>query len=479
MSGYIEGESRQQASMLPALLEDYVGEAHLVRVIDRFVEFQDLCKLGFERFEPAATGRPGYDPRLMLKLYLYGYLNRVRSSRRLESESRRNVELMWLLQKLAPDFKSIADFRRDNGKAIKALCRQFTVFCIDQGLIKGELIAIDGSKFAGVNHKGRNFNAAKLAKRLKTLEEKINGYLKELDANDAADTSGPPPDRKAVQEALKILEARKAELQGYQAALATSGERQVSLTDPDARAMKAGAGGAVVGYNVQMAVDAEHKLIVNFDVTNDGNDLNQLAPQALAAQKILNAEKLEVVADAGYAKGTQYADCEAAGITAYVPDCAGHDNEHHGKFGKDRFSYDATRDEYRCPADAILSYAGTLTRKGRPVRRYTTTACSGCALRLQCTGDQRGREITRVPGAEAVERMALRTREYPDKVRRRKEIVEHPFGTIKRTMQQGYFLMRRFGNVSTEISLTVLCYNLRRVTNILGIESTMKALQPV
>ena len=478
MSGYIQGQSREQGSLLPGLLDDYIGEGHLVRVIDRYVECQDMRSLGFERFEPAATGRPGYDPRLMLKLYLYGYLNRLRSSRRLESESQRNVELMWLLGKLSPDFKSIADFRRDNGPAVRALCREFSVFCVSQGLMKGELVAIDGSKFAGVNHKGRNFNADKLAKRLAALDEKIAAYLKELDANDAADPSGPPPDQAAVREALKVLEARKTQLQGHQKALAASGERQICLTDPDARAMKSGGGGAVVGYNVQTAVDATHKLIVNFEITNDGNDRNQLAAQAQAAKSLLGVEHLEVVADAGYADGEQYALCQDSGITAYVPECPGNNNEHRGRFGKQRFVYDPAGDTYRCPAGETMRFRGTSLTGGQLMRLYRTPACDGCALRDRCTDNKRqGRVITRMPHAAAVEAMAQRVKEQPDKIQRRKEIVEHPFGTIKRTMNQGYFLTRRFPKVTTEMSLTVLCYNLRRVINILGAEGMMQSLK--
>lgn len=479
MSGYIQGQSRDQGSLLPGLLDDYVGEAHLVRVIDRYIECQDMRSLGFERFEPAATGRPGYDPRLMLKLYLYGYLNRVRSSRRLESESGRNVELMWLLGKLSPDFKSIADFRRDNGLAVRALCREFSVFCIRQGLIKGDLVAIDGSKFAGVNHKGRNFNADKLTKRLTALDEKIAAYLKELDANDAADTSGPPPDQAAVHKALKALEARKNQLQSHQQTLTASGERQISLTDPDARAMKSGGGGAVVGYNVQTAVDATHKLIVNFQITNDGNDRNQLAVQAQAVKSLLGVEHLEVVADAGYADGEQYTQCQESGITAYVPACPSNNNEHRGLFGKQRFAYDATADTYHCPAGETMIFRGTSLHGGQNIRLYRTPACEGCALRNQCTDNKRqGRVITRSPHAAAVEAMTNRIKEHSDKIKRRKEIVEHPFGTIKRTMNQGYFLTRRIPKVTTEMSLTVLCYNLRRVINILGAKGMMQSLTP-
>jgi transposase len=473
---YIQGQDRDQRGMFPALLDDYVPEGHLVRIVDRYTEVQDLAALGFGRAEPAATGRPGYDPRLMLKLYLYGYLNRVRSSRRLEAEAQRNIELMWLLGKLAPDFKTIADFRRDNGPAVRLLCRGFSEFCVRQGLMKGELVAIDGSKFAGVNHKGRNFNADKLQRRLQELDQKIAAYLKELDANDAADEGQGRADPEAVRQALHLLESRKAQLRQHQQALQSSGERQVSLTDPDARAMQSGGGGAVVGYNVQMAVDAHHKLIVNFEICNDGNDRNQLADQAQAAQQILGNKQLEVVADAGYAHGTEYARCEQAGITAYVPQCPGHNNDHHGLLGKQRFVYDPATDTYRCPADQLLTYRGS-KRPGE--RRYRTDACSGCALLRQCTRDQRhGREIIRMPDAAAVEAMARRVQRHPDKTKLRKTIVEHPFGTIKRSMNQGYFLTRRLPKVTTEMSLTVLSYNLRRVFNILGAQKMMQALQP-
>jgi transposase len=477
--GYIESESREQVTMFPARLDDYVGEAHLARVVDRFIELQDLRELKFERFEPAATGRPGYDPRLMLKLYLYGYLNRVRSSRRLETEATRNVELMWLLGKLAPDFKSIADFRRDNGEAIRRLCREFTLFCVRAGLIKGELIAIDGSKFAGVNHKGRNLNDQKIAERLRRLDEKIGEYLKQLDANDQAEADQARPDDSAVRAALKLLEQRKAELLVHRQALAASGEKQISLTDPDTRAMKSGAGGAVVGYNVQMAVDAEHKLIVDFEATHDVNDRNQLARQALAVKTLLGADALAVVADAGYAHGAQYAKCEQAGITAYVPECPTHNNEARGLFGKQRFVYDPVADHFHCPAGQTLAYASTATRAGKLVRLYRTPACASCALRAQCTRAQEGgREIARVPFADATDAMVARAQNHPDILRRRKEIVEHPFGTIKRAMNQGYFLLKRFPKVTTEMSLTVLSYNLRRVMNILGAKNLIQALQP-
>lgn len=317
--GFIGGESRDQSSMFPARRDDYVGADHPIRVIDRYVEVQDLRALGFARFEAAATGRPGYDPRLMLKLYVYGYLHRVSSSRRLESEASRNVELMWLLGKLVPDFKSIADFRRDNGVALRSLCRSFSLFCVSQGLMKGELIAIDGSKFAGVNHRGRNFSAERLAQRLAVLDAKIAAHLEAMDRHDA-DEASTAPDAEAVRQALSQLQARKTELEGHQQALKQTGATQVSLTDPDARAMRGGTGGGgLVGYNVQTAVDAAHKLIVTFEVTQDGNDRNQLSRQARAAQEILGVKTLTVVADAGYANGAELPACEAAGITAYVP----------------------------------------------------------------------------------------------------------------------------------------------------------------
>lgn len=478
--GYIRGESREQETMFPARLDDYIGEAHIARVIDRFIELQDLRKLKLVRFEPASTGRPGYDPRLMLKLYLYGYLNRVRSSRRLEAEALRNVELIWLLGKLSPDFKSIADFRRDNGEAIRGLCREFTLFCVRAGLIKGELVAIDGSKFAGVNHKGRNLSERKIAERLRRLDEKIQEYLRQLESNDQAESDQERPDAGAVRAALQLLEQHKAELQGLQKALADSGEKQVSLTDPDTRAMKSGTGGSLVGYNVQMAVDAEHKLIVHFEATNDINDRGQLAAQAQAVKDVLKAETLTVVADAGYAHGTEYERCEAAGIIAHVPVCDTHNNEDHGLFGKQRFIYDSRTDQYHCPAGATLSHVSTSDPYGRPMRIYRTSACKGCALRNQCTRSKRtGRQIVRMPNADATDRMVARGQTHPDILKRRKELVEHPFGTIKRSMDQGYFLLKRFPKVTTELSLTVLSYNMKRAMNILGTQGLMQALETV
>lgn len=343
----------------------------------------------------------------------------------------------------------------------------------------GELVAIDGSKFAGVSHKSRNFNAEKLARRLALLDEKIAAYLKALETNDDAEAGSAKPDRETIRQALKALEAKQTELRTHQAALAGSGDRQISLTDPDSRAMNSGSGGAVVGYNVQLSVDAAHKLIVDFEVTNDGNDRNPLAPQAKAAKDLLQVDHLDVVADAGYAHGAQYAACEAAGITPYVPDCETHNNEHHGRFGKQRFAYDGERDQYRCPAGEILTYAGTSSYAGHPGRRYRTPACTGCAWRDRCTGRTRhGREIVRVQHAEAVEAMARRVENHPEKLKQRKELVEHPFGTIKRTMNQGYFLLKRIPKVTTEMSLTVLCYNLRRVVNILGTENLMRHWVP-
>lgn len=475
---YIQGEHRVQATLFPEVLDDYVGAGSVVRVIDRFVDYQDLRGLGFERWEPAETGRPGYDPRVLLKLYVYGYLNRVRSSRRLEREAQRNIEVLWLLGKLVPDHKTIADFRRTNGEGIRGLCRAFSAFCVEQELMRGEWVAIDGSKFAGVNSAARNVNAQQLARRLERVEQQIAGYLEELEQNDAAEAGVEESAPEAVRAALQELEVRKAQLQEQQRQLAASGERQLSLTDADARSMKAG-GGVVVGYNVQIAVDGEHKLIAEFEVTNAGNDRGQLATQAQAAKQVLGVSQLEVVADGGYAHGSEYARCEAAGITAYVPDCGTNNNEKRGRFGKARFVYDAAADRYRCPAGEWLSYVGSRRCGQERERVYRTSACGGCALRAQCTADQhRGREITRAPHADAVERMAARVQTHPDKIKKRKELAEHPFGTIKRGMQQGYFLMKRLPKVTTEMSLTVLCYNLRRVLNILGPEKLLQSWAP-
>src|SRR5229473_1052128 len=469
---HIEGQDRQQSVLFPPTLDEYVEVDNPVRVIDAYVDVQDLGGLGFARVEPKATGRPGYAPGDLLKLYLYGYLNRLRSSRVLEQEAQRNVELMWLLKRLSPDFKTIADFRKDNGGAIRQMCRAFTLFCQEQGLIKGELVAIDGSKFVAVNNPGRNFTEDKLTRRIGVLEQHIGEYLEALERNDVQDPGAPS--REDITRALKHLKENHANAKARLTQLQESGESQLSLTDADARSMKAGAAN-IVGYNVQTVVDAGHKLMVTFDVNNACNDRNQLSSMALEAKTALNTRTLTVVADVGYCNAEEVAICMENGITPYVPRPKRGGNEKRGLYGKDRFCYQ--RDSYTCPAGEILAYQSTSLHQGRPVKIYGTPACKTCLQRSHCTTSKvKGRIITRSLHEDALDAMAKRVKAAPEMMRARKGIVEHPFGTIKRAWNQGYFLMRGLANVRTEMSLTVLAYNLRRVINILGTQKLLAVL---
>src|SRR5215831_5202676 len=351
---YIRGTSRHQITLFPETVEDYITEDNPVRFIDAFVTSLDLGQLGFQRAQPAETGRPAYDPSDLLRLYLYGYLNRVRSSRLLERETKVNIEVMWLLGKLTPDFKTIADFRRDNLKALKEVCREFTLLCRKLGLFGGQLVAVDGSKFKAVNGRRRNFNAQRLKKAMHLLDEKINGYLKSLDAADAddPDPDRPPPSAADLQAKIATLQERKAKYQSLSDELRTNGAKQVSVTDKDARSMIVHFNSTDVCYNVQTAVDEKHQLIVEHEVTNDPTDHAHLAEMAVRAKEMLQVEQLEVVADMGYYDGAEVKRCAAAGITTYIPKPITSVNRRRGLFTKQDFSYNEAKDCYRCPAGA-------------------------------------------------------------------------------------------------------------------------------
>jgi transposase len=473
---YIRGESRQQMYLLPEAIDDYVGAENPVRFVDVFVEQLDLVALGFVHATPAETGRPPYDPGDLLRLYLYGYLNRIRSSRRLETEAGRNLELMWLLRKLRPDFKTIADFRKANRAALRHVCREFTLLCKRLDLFGGELVAIDGSKFRAVNGKARNFSAAKLQRLLKEIDAKIDAYLKQLDSQDAAEATVATPTADELKAQLRRWEERKQTYAGYAAHLTQSGESQVSLTDPDSRKMPTAGEGSQVGYNVQIAVDEKHKLIVAHEVTNAVTDQEQLASMAEGAKATLAVDTLTVVADMGYYNGADVKQCEAQGVTAYVAKPNTSANTKRGLFGKERFRYDAAGDVYVCPAGQALTYRFATVEQGRSIRYYSTPACGTCALKPQCTRNKESRRITRWEDEAVLERMAQRVSEHPEIMRKRKMIVEHPFGTIKRWMDQSYFLMRGKERVSAEASLTVLAYNMKRAMNILGVAALVRAV---
>lgn len=473
--GFVQGVHRDQVVMFPESLDEYIADDNPVRFIDAFVGSLDLQVLGFERAVPMERGRPPYHPGDLLKLYVYGYLNRIRTSRTLEREAQRNVEVMWLLRKLAPDFKTIADFRRDNGKAIRAVFREFTVMCRGLELFGGQLVAIDGSKFKAANSRDRNFTERKLERLNRRADEKIKRYLEELDKADEQEQDNETPTAEELEEKIEWLRGRKEFYAELRERMDQTGESQVSLTDPDARSMKLGSSrGTEVAYNVQISVDAKHKLIVDHEVTNAGNDKNQLSSMAIRAKEALEVESLDVVADLGYYSSEEIKNCVEGDVVPYMRKPKSSNNK--GLFAKEEFRYDGKNDCYWCPAGKALPFKYQTTYRGQVVRDYIAEECSSCALRSKCTRRKDGRQIRRWVEEELLEDMARRVRAEPDKVKRRKSIVEHPFGTIKRSMDQGYFLTRGLLGVRTETSLTMLAYNIKRAVRLMGVQELIAAL---
>jgi transposase len=464
---YIEGESREQRILFPEVLDDYISGDNVVRFIDVFVDGLKLEELGFDRSEPKETGRPPYDPRDILKLYIYGYLNRLRTSRTLERECQRNVELMWLMRKLRPDFKTIADFRKDNRKTFRGVFRQFVLVCKQMGLLGGELVAVDGSKFKAVNSGQRNFSAKKLEERLQEIDKKVKRYLNEMDRGDKQESHNQVSAGE-IKEKIEILKQRKGRYEELLKELKARGEKQISLTDPDSRAMAMTPKGEV-SYNVQTAVDSKHHLIVEQDVTNEGLDNHQLLVMAQTTKETLGQTELNVVADMGYYNQEELKQCEEAGITAYVSKPIVSKNTARGLFGKEKFVYDAHGDCYRCPAGKRLDFRFESEQDGRKFRYYWTTACPGCPLKAQCTTDPRFHRIKRWEHEAILERIEQRVRANPSIMKRRKQIVEHPFGTIKFWNDQRHFLMKGLEKVKGEFSLSTLAYNIKRAINVLGV----------
>jgi transposase len=465
-------------SLLPGSLDDWVGENNPVRVIDAFVEALDLKDLGFETVDPAGIGRPGYHASIHLKLYIYGYLYRVQSSRRLEQEAGRNLEVMWLLGRLAPDFKTIADFRKDNGPAIKKVCARFVELCRRMGLLAKASVAIDGSKFKAVNNRDKNFTAAKIERRRTQLEKSVARYLSQLDTADLQDPSETVTLKKThLKEKLEKLKSEMQKLEAIEKQVLASPGKQISLTDPDSRSMAtSGRGSGVVGYNVQTAVDTENHLIVAHEVTNVGNDTAHLANIAGQAKEVLQAGKLEAIADRGYFDGDQILACEEAGIAMTLPKPMRSGSKSEGRFGRQDFVYLTGEDVYRCPAKQKLTYRFTTEDKGRKQRHYSTNACGECPLKTECTKAKQ-RIIERWEHEPVLEAAQKRLDENPQAMRTRRETVEHPFGTIKMRMGATHFLTKTLPKVATEMALCVLTYNLTRVMNIVGVEKLMEAIK--
>jgi transposase len=469
--GYVEGTNREQVVLFPAVIDDYVTADNPVRFVEAFVKRLDLGALGFSKAEPEERGRPAYDPRDLLKLYIYGYVNEIRSSRKLERETLRNVEVMWLLRRLTPDHKTIANFRKDNAPVLPGVFREFTKLCRELELFGAELVGIDGSKFRAVNSRERNFSEAKLNRRLQWIEEKIAAYLAALQSEDEDESETTEVSAAELQAKLSALQEKRVVYQGLKQQLAESGEKQISLTDADARLMK-GRQGQHVSYNVQIAVDSKHKLVADYAVTNEGNDVNCLAELAQGAQRELGVAELKVCADRGYYNTAQIKTCEDAGIEVHMERPAPRQVE--GIFPLERFTYDALKDSYTCPAGKRLSYR--TFDKEKQVRCYWTEACQRCVLKSQCTTGKGPRKIKRPLGQDAADRMLQRVAENRELLKLRKQLVEHPFGTIKRQMGQDYFLMRGQEKVRGETSLTLLAYNLKRVMKLQGVDKLIPAL---
>ena len=470
MKRFVEGADRGQSTLFPECLEDWIGKDNPVRVIDVFVEELDLAGLGFGGVAPEATGRPSYHPSVLLKLYIYGYLHRVQSSRRLEREAGHNVEVMWLSGRLVPDHKTIADFRKDNGVAIRKVCARFVGLCRAMGLLTHASVAIDGSKFKAVNNRDRNFTRAKMERRMAQIEASVARYLQQLDTADRQEpsealktkTSRLKEKIEKLKEQMRCLEILKVEM------LATP-DQQISLTDPDARSMAtSGRGSGVVGYNVQIAVEAKHHLIVTHEVTNDGSDRSQLSHVAKETKAMLDVDKLDTVADRGYFDSEEILACENAGITVTLPKPMTSNSKAQGRFGKQDFRYLAEEDVYICPAGETLAYRYTTEENGLVLRRYWTNACQSCAVKQSCTTGKE-RRIARWEHEHVLEAVQRRLDEHPEKMRQRRETVEHPFGTIKARMGATHFLMKTLPKVTTEMALHVLAYNLTRVMNIMGV----------
>jgi transposase len=478
MKRFIEGTDRSQSTLFPESLEDWIDGDNPVRAIDVFVDELDLGALGFGGVDPEVTGRPSYHPSVLLKLYIYGYLNRVQSSRRLEREALRNVEVMWLVGRLAPDHKTIADFRKDNGGAIRQVCARFVELCGILGLLTEANVVIDGSKFKAVNNRDRNFTRAKMERRMAQIEESVARYLQQLDTADRQDPSEPLQAKTSrLKEKIEKLKGEMQRLIGLQAVMLATPEQQVSLTDPDARSMAtSGRGSGVVGYNVQVAVETKHHLIITHEVTNVGTDRSQLSSMAKQAKAALGVEKLDVIADRGYFNGEEILACDNAGITVTMPKPMTSNSKAQGRFGKQDFCYVAAEDVYVCPAGQRLSYYFTTEDKGLVLSRYRTVACQSCAIKRQCTTSKE-RLISRWEHEHVLEAVQRRLDERPEKMRQRRETVEHPFGTMKARMGATHFLMKTLPKVAAEMALHVLAYNMTRVMNIIGIRPLIEALR--
>lgn len=477
MSRYVQAQDRSQTVLFPERLDDWIHEDSTVRVVDTFVDELDLKKLGFGRAEPSAIGRPGYHPATLLKIYVYGYLNRVQSSRRLETEAQRNLELIWLTGRLAPDFKTIADFRRDNGDAIRKVCKEFVLLCRRLKLFADGIVAIDGSKFKAVNNRDKNFTDRKLQARIEQLEDSIKRYLAELDRSDRDPALVLPSRVNHLKDKIAKVKQQVKALEEIGEQMKASEDGQISLTDPDARSMAtSGRGTGIVGYNVQTAVDAKHHLIVAHEATNVGHDRDALADMAKLAQAATGSRDLIALADRGYYEGHEILKCEEAGIAVVVPKPLTSNNLADGLFDKRDFVYDAQRNEYRCPAGQIAKHRFTIVEQGKTQHKYWSSSCPQCPMKPKCTKGT-NRRISRWEHEGVLDMVQARLDGAPEAARLRRQTVEHVFGTLKGWMGSSHFLTRTLPRVRTEMSLQVLAYNLKRTIKVLGTAQLMAAMR--
>jgi transposase len=478
MTRYIECLDRRQCFLLPECLDDYVCQDNPIRVIEAFVDELDIGGLGFERAVPAETGRPGYHPAILLKLYVYGYLNRIPSSRRLEREAQRNIELMWLTGRLAPDFKTIADFRRHNGAAIVAVCRQFVVLCRGLGLFAHAVAAIDGSKFKAVNNRDRNYTAAKVETRIEQVGASIQRYLARLEQADREDSDIPEARTAQLRDKIAALRRQMQFLKEMRKKIEAAPDGQISLTDPDARSMAtSGRGTGIVGYNVQLAVDTQHHLIMAHEVINDGHDRSQLVPMGLQAKDAAETDEITILADRGYFNGEQVLACEGTGVLPCVPKIDTSGRVRLGLFARGDFVYDAAADHYTCPAGAHLTKGvGRSDHRGDIDHYRNLTACLSCKLRPRCTPEKIKR-FKRWTHEAALDAMQSRLDRLPDAMALRRQTVEHVFGTLKAWGGRTPLLTRTLKKVRTEVSLAVLAYNMKRVIKLLGVQPLLETIR--
>lgn len=477
--GYIEGANRHQILLFPESIDEYISENNSVRVIDEYIEQLDIQELGFKKAVCPSIGRPPYNPKDLLKLYIYGYLNRVRSSRRLEHEALRNIEVIWLLKKLKPDFKTIADFRKDNKKSLKQVFRDFTKLCGEWGLYGKELVAVDGTKIRACNSKKNNYSLKKLDRHIKYINEKIDGYIKELEEGDAAESCDRKPDAEEIKERIQELRNRKEKYGRYKKQIEETGQNEISTVDPDARQMSNNNNNVDISYNVQSTVDSKNKMILDFKVTQNPNDLGELDNMALRARKLFNEKEFEILADKGYYKIQDIKKCIEKGITPYVAKQSHSNGTGDKEFYSDKFKYDKDKKAYICPAGNELYYYRDRKEKGKIMgfEYKNNDACKNCEFKERCTTNKKGRGIFRHVDQDLLDTIDIQKDNSKAKYRQRQMLVEHPFGTIKRGWGAYYFLTKGKVSVSAEMALSFLAYNLRRSINILGTTEILRRLR--